>query len=133
MQSPVDTIHVGAFARERLIQLKRHTKIDNWNILSRWGYCLGLLSQGIPLKMPEGEKSNTEMTWRTFAGEYDELLSSVTRIACLNATGKCTPKMLETFFYSRLDYGILLLGRKRQEQSIDELIVNMLLRYDLKS
>ncbi|MBC6474598.1 MAG: DndE family protein, partial [Hormoscilla sp. GM102CHS1] len=35
-------------AKNQLTQLKRNTKIDQWNILCRWAFCRSLAEPSIP-------------------------------------------------------------------------------------
>ena len=70
---PIENVKLSQSARDQLVQLKRHTRIENWNILCRWGLCLSLAEPSAPRRQPIPSDSNVEMTWRTFGGHQDEI------------------------------------------------------------
>jgi DNA sulfur modification protein DndE len=74
MEPPIDRIGLSQTAKERLIKLKRITKIDNWNILCRWGFCRSLAEPSIPSPVPIPADSNVEMSWQVFGGEIADAL-----------------------------------------------------------
>lgn len=82
---PPETIHLSSDAKQQLMRLKRRTGIRQWNVLCRWGLCRSLAeptpvpSQRIPAD------SNVEMTWRTFAGPWGEVLWALTVAHCAEA------------------------------------------------
>lgn len=65
-------------ARNQLIQLKRRTKIEHYNVLARWGFCYSLTERSEPSPIPYPADSNLEMTWATFGGKHaDGLLAAL--------------------------------------------------------
>ena len=59
--------------KDRLVALKRKTKLTQWNILCRWALAISLHEPSplTPIDLPAD--SNVEMTWEVFGGEYGEL------------------------------------------------------------
>jgi DNA sulfur modification protein DndE len=69
----IDTVRLDADTKIRLSTLKRRTGIENWNTLCRWAFCLSL-SDMTPLRdLKERGVGAIEMSWKTFAGDDDEL------------------------------------------------------------
>ena len=69
----VRTVRLSQQAKDHLSRLKGKTGIKNWNILCRWAFCYSLSEKTIPTDVPIIADSNLEMSWYTFAGEYNEI------------------------------------------------------------
>jgi DNA sulfur modification protein DndE len=69
----IETIRLSERAKQQLITLKRYTKIQNWNVLCRWAFCLSLRESSVPPEEDIPTDSSVEMTWRTFAGVHERL------------------------------------------------------------
>lgn len=82
---PPETIHLSADAKQQLMRLKRRTGIKHWNVLCRWGLCRSLAEATPvpPQRIPAD--SNVEMTWRTFAGPWGDVLWALTVAHCAAA------------------------------------------------
>ena len=74
---PVETVRLSQQAKDQLIRLKRFTRIQNWNVLSRWALCSSLAESGAPRQQTIAADSSVEMTWRTFGGELDDVYRAV--------------------------------------------------------
>lgn len=71
---PPETLRLSADAKQQLTRLKRRTGIKHWNVLCRWALCRSL-AEGTPVpNMRIPADSNVEMTWRTFAGPWGDVL-----------------------------------------------------------
>ena len=75
----IDHIRLSQVAKEQLIKLKRHTGIKHWNILCRWGFCLSLAEDSIPVDAQILAASNVEMSWKVFGGPDHELYMGPTQ------------------------------------------------------
>jgi DNA sulfur modification protein DndE len=62
MEPPVDRIRLSQTGKDQLSKLKRSTKIDQWNILCRWGFCRSLAEPSIPSPVPIPSDSNVELS-----------------------------------------------------------------------
>ena len=67
----IETVRLSQKGKSQLTQLKRKTGIDQWNTLCRWAFCLSLAESSVPPKEEIATDSNVEMSWKTFAGQYD--------------------------------------------------------------
>ncbi len=74
MKTSIETVHISQVGKDQLTKLKRITGIDQWNILCRWALLFSLAdaSEPTPVKIPVD--SNLEITWKTFAGNYSDVL-----------------------------------------------------------
>lgn len=84
MMQHIDIIRLSEKQKQQLITLKRKTGIENWNVLCRWALCKSLADPTVLPKEDIPSDSNVEMSWRTFAGEYNEVYSAI----CLTAFKK---------------------------------------------
>ena len=73
----IDIIRLSEKQKQQLINLKRKTGIENWNVLCRWALCMSLADPTVPPKEDIPSDSNVEMTWKTFAGEKYLILYSL--------------------------------------------------------
>ncbi|HBY79751.1 MAG TPA: DNA sulfur modification protein DndE, partial [Cyanobacteria bacterium UBA11148] len=106
MEPPVDRFKLSQSAKDQLTKLKRHTKIDQWNILCRWAFCRSLAEPSIPSPVPIPTDSNLELTWRVFGGEISDILVIALKQRCHNDGLGCEKETLSTQFRLHLHRGI---------------------------
>jgi DNA sulfur modification protein DndE len=80
----VETLRINQRGRTLLIGLKRRTKIENWNILCRWAFCVSLAEKTPPREDGALGDSAVEMTWQTFGGEFAGIYLGLLRQRCLS-------------------------------------------------
>ena len=73
MESPIKNIKLSSVSKDQLLKLKRFTKIENWNVLCRWGFAVSLAEKTIPSPIQVHSDSNVEMDWETFGGEFSDI------------------------------------------------------------
>lgn len=78
----IEYVRVSAKAREQLSRLKRHTGIENWNVLCRWALCVSLSESTVPPPIEEILDGGVEMAWKTFGGNYDQIYLALLRERC---------------------------------------------------
>ena len=116
----IETIRLSAEAKQRLITLKRRTKIEHWNVLCRWAFCLSLSEKSIPAEVSVPVDSNVEMSWRTFAGsENEQLMWALLKARCIQDDLLSDPETLADQFKRHLHRGIGYLFAHKQAQGID--------------
>ncbi|QYF91075.1 DNA sulfur modification protein DndE [Arthrobacter sp. PAMC25284] len=76
----LDFVRISQSGRDQLIRLKRHTGIQNWNVLCRWAFCLSLKDSNPPSLSPIVTDSNIEMTWKTFGGSHEEIYKGLIQV-----------------------------------------------------
>jgi DNA sulfur modification protein DndE len=77
MKPPVETVRIGKQGRDQLIKIKRHTGIENWNIICRWAMCVSLKEPTPPPVPRERLEGGVEMTWKVFAGEESDMYTAL--------------------------------------------------------
>jgi DNA sulfur modification protein DndE len=87
---PLETIRLSQKERDRLLTLKRRTKIDHWNVICRWAFCLSLKNPEPPTDMAIASDSSVEMTWQTFGGDCEGLYLALLKLRC------CTDQLDQT-------------------------------------
>ncbi|MCU0533143.1 MAG: DNA sulfur modification protein DndE [Hydrococcus sp. Prado102] len=122
MESPIERVKLSQTAKDRLVKLKRCTKIDQWNILCRWAFCRSLAEPSIPSPVPIPTDSNVEMTWKVFGGDLGDLLLIALKQRC-HEDGLGTDKeTLATQFRLHLHRGIGYLAGDPNIKKIEDLI-----------
>ena len=120
----IETIRLSEEAKQRLITLKRRTKIEHWNILCRWAFCLSLSEKSSPAEVSAPTDSNVEMSWRTFAGsENEQLLWALLKARCIQDNLPLDADTLADQFKRHLHRGIGYLFANKQIQSIEDLLM----------
>jgi len=71
------TIKLSADEKQKLITIKKKTKIDNWNVICRWALCASLAEKSVPPDEILKSDSNIEMSWKIFTSGADDIYSSL--------------------------------------------------------
>lgn len=122
MDSPIERIRLSQSAKEQLIKLKRHTKIDQWNILCRCAICLSLAEPSLPSPVAIPADSNVEMTWRVLGGEIADILLIALKQRCQNDGLGTDKETLATQLRLHLHRGIGYLAGNPHLKSIEDLL-----------
>ena len=117
-----DTIRLSETAKRKLVQLRRRTGIDRWNVLCRWALCLSLRETSSPYADSEHKASNVEMTWKTFAGQYSGIITAILIAKHKEYLVDYSDVPEEKFFYLHLDRGISMLATRTDVASIGKLL-----------
>jgi DNA sulfur modification protein DndE len=75
MKPPVETVRISQRGKEILINVKRKTGIDQWNILCRWALSASLAVETPPKLKHGSEESNVEIAWKVFGGQMSDLFA----------------------------------------------------------
>lgn len=118
----LDNIKLSQREKDHLVQLKRRTKIQNWNVLCRWAFAASLAEPSVPPEAKLASDSSIEMTWRVFGGEYAEIYDALMRHRCARDGLGNDSETLAKYFRLHLHRGIGYLFADRSLQSIRHLI-----------
>lgn len=77
MKPPAETVRISKKGKDILLKLKRHTGIENWNILCRWALAASLREKKHPTMIKDSADGGIEMSWKVFAGEQSEVLAAL--------------------------------------------------------
>jgi DNA sulfur modification protein DndE len=122
----IEYVRISKQARDQLINLKRKTGIENWNVLCRWAFSVSLAEASMPREQKLVTDSAVEMSWRTFAGENDEIYEAVLRQRCSEDGVPLTDENLAQQFRLHLHRGISFLAGEKDLDSIEKLIAKAL-------
>jgi DNA sulfur modification protein DndE len=131
MELPIERVKLSQTAKDRLVKLKRCTKIDQWNILCRWAFCRSLAEPSIPSPVPIPTDSNVEMTWKVFGGELGDLLLIALKQRCHEDGLGTDRETLATQFRLHLHRGIGYLAGDPNIKKIEDLIALTLKNEDI--
>lgn len=118
----VRTVRLSQQAKDHLSRLKGKTGIKNWNILCRWAFCYSLSEKTMPTDVPIIADSNLEMSWYTFAGEYNEIYDALMKAWCISMDLPTDNATLVKYFYLNLERGISHLCGTGFIKNIDDLL-----------
>lgn len=124
MSIPIETIRVTDKGRNSLIRLKQTTKIQNWNTLCRWAFCLSIKDKRRPAPLSSKEWSNIEMTWKVFGGKNSDIYLALLIQRCIKDQVEVTDSNLYEQFHMHLHRGIMKLS-DRSIQGIEDLITKV--------
>ncbi len=124
---PVDTVRLSKSARDQLITLKRYTRIENWNVLCRWAFCVSLAEESPPRHEKVTGDSAIEMSWKTFAGEHETLYWALLIERCHRDGITLSEENLQNFFRVHLHRGISYLAGDPSLKSISGLLKKVFL------
>jgi len=122
LKPPVEVVRLSPNAKQQLIQLKRHTKIEQWNILCRWGFCRSLAEPTIPSPVPIPTENGIEIEWDTFAGKMSPILIIALKQRCYNDGLGTDKETLARQFRLHLHRGISYLAGDPHLKKIDDLV-----------
>jgi DNA sulfur modification protein DndE len=120
--TPPENIRLSEKARSQLINLKRRTGIQNWNVLCRWAFCLSI---GQPSRPPDENipsDSSIEMTWRTFSGGLDDIYWGMILVRATKDGVEMEKAALTHYFRLHLHRGISYLMGPNGADNLTELI-----------
>lgn len=115
---PIEHIRVSQQAREQLIRLKRHTGIEQWNVLCRWAFCRSLAEASVPPPAKHPSDSNVEMSWRVFGGRHSDIYLALLKERCLRDGLGVDDDVLSMQFRLHLHRGIAYLANDRAVRSV---------------
>ena len=115
---PIEHIKLSQTARDQLVTLKRRTKIEHWNTLCRWAFCVSLAEPSVPPEAKHPADSSVEMDWRTFGGVHQELYLALLKARCKRDGFALSNEMLAAQFRLHVHRGISYLAADREARSI---------------
>ena len=118
----IEHIRLSQRDKDQLVQLKRRTGIENWNVLCRWAFCTSLASDSIPPDTRIMSDSNVEMTWRVFGGQFHYVYEALLRTRCVRDGLGVEPDTLTKQFRLHLSRGLGYLAAGGIVRSIADLV-----------
>jgi DNA sulfur modification protein DndE len=118
----IETVRLGADTKIHLSTLKKRTGIPNWNTLCRWAFCLSV-SDSTPVRdRTENGVGAVEMTWKTFAGEEEEIYRLLLVDRCQSEHGSVHRDILAKTLRQHIARGAARLVSKRELKSVSDLL-----------
>ena len=122
MNAPLEHIRLSQQAKEQLIKVKRLTGIEQWNVLCRWALCASLAESSPPVSAKIPADSNLEMTWKVFAGHYQDLLMAILKERCRKDRLEINDDVLAMQLKLHLHRGIGYLAGNKRIRSISTMV-----------
>lgn len=102
----IDSIRLSEKQKTQLTQLKKKTRIGNWNVLCRRALCLSLAESTTPPIENIPSDSNVEMSWKGFGGEHADVYLALLRQAYKSQSESLNNIHFHDFFKLHLNRGI---------------------------
>ena len=120
----IETVKVSDKARQQLINIKKRTGIQNWNVICRWAFATSLAEDSKVLDENIIANSAVEMTWKTFTGGNEKLYTALLLTKAKKDNWSSDNEAINTYFKLHLHRGISYLNGKSAE-SINKLLRNI--------
>lgn len=106
MNNPIEVVRVDQRMKNLLVQLKRKTKVQNWNILCRLGFIISLTIDTPPNEVTVENDGAVEMSWKVFGGAYDHLIWALLKYRLIRDGLELKEDLLKDNFKRHLYRGI---------------------------
>jgi len=121
----IETVKVSDKARQQLINIKKRTGIQNWNVICRWAFATSLAENSKVLDENIIATSPIEMTWKTFSGGHEKLYLALLLTKARRDNWPTDQEAIQTYFKLHLHRGISYLNGKSAE-SLKNLLGNII-------
>ena len=118
----IEHIRLSQLAKDQLASVKRKTKLQHWNEICRWAFCLSLAEPSTPSQKKFPNDSSLEMSWRVFAGQYQEVYLAVLKERCLRDGFEINSENLGNQLKLHLHRGIGYLASDTELRNISHLL-----------
>lgn len=106
MKIEIDRVRISAAGRQQLIQIKRRTKIDQFNIICRHALMMSLEEKSTPPVETYEMNGGVEIDWRVFCGGETSLYYNVLVMRCLSDGLEVTAENLKHLLLLHLHRGL---------------------------
>jgi DNA sulfur modification protein DndE len=104
----LEHIRLSQSAKDQLLRLKRKTKLQHWNEICRWAFCLSLAEPMKPSSINIPNDSSLEISWRIFGGQYQDIYLAVLKERCrkdgLNINSEILAEQLKLHLHRGIGY-----------------------------
>lgn len=118
----IEHIKLSQQAKEQLSRMKSWSKIQNWNVLCRWAFCLSLAEPGTPPDNKIQTDSNVEMSWKVFGGTYADIYLALLKQRCMRDGLEISNEVLAEQLKRHIHRGIGYLGAEKNNRSVADLL-----------
>lgn len=118
----IETVRLGADTKIHLSTLKKRTGIENWNTLCRWAFCLSVSDEAPVRDRDEKGVGAVEMTWKTFAGEDEDIYRALLVERCQSEHGSLDREILASTLRQHIARGAARLVSNRGLKSVGQLL-----------
>lgn len=105
-----DRIRISAQGRNQLIQIKRKTGIETYNVICRYALILSLAEESLPPKETISFVGGLEIEWRVFCGNENELYENLLIQRCKDDGLETTNENLKEILTVHLQRGLAYLN-----------------------
>ena len=111
-QIQMDAIFTSEASKNFLVQLKRHTGIQTWNVLCRLAFCHSLKDKSLPRNIDEA-LNGVEMNYDTFAGTQKGLYLGLLIQNLVKNKVEINKTNLNKYLKAHIGRGIYILFNKK--------------------
>lgn len=118
----IEHIKLSQQAKEQLSRMKTWSKIQHWNVLCRWAFCLSLAEPGRPPETRIQTDSNVEIPWKVFGGAYADIYLALLKQRCAKDGLGTSSEVLAEQLKLHIHRGIGYLAAERNNRSVADLL-----------
>lgn len=118
----LEQIRLSQSAKDQLGRLKRKTKLQHWNEVCRWAFCISLADPSRPSHLNVPSDNSLEIAWRVFGGPYQDLYLAVLKERCKKDELGVDPEILAEQLRLHLHRGIGYLAADTEMKNISHLL-----------
>ena len=111
-QIQMDAIFTSEASKNFLVQLKKHTGIQTWNVLCRLAFCHSLKDKSLPRNIDEA-LNGVEMNYDTFAGTHKGLYLGLLIQNLVKNKVEINKTNLNKYLKAHIGRGIYILFNKK--------------------
>ena len=110
MNIEIDRVRISAIGRQQLIQIKRRTQIDQYNIICRHALMMSLEEKSNPPIENLNMSGGIEIDWKVFCGGEVAVYYNLLIMRCLQEGRAVTPDNLKLLLTLHLHRGLSYLN-----------------------
>lgn len=110
MKIEIDRVRISVTGRQQLIQIKRRTRIDQYNIICRHALMMSLEEKSNPPVENLNMVGGIEIDWKVFCGGETAVYYNLLVLRCLLEGKEITPENLKLVLTLHLHRGLSYLN-----------------------
>jgi len=123
MKPPVEIVRVNKKGRDILLKLKRHTGIENWNVLCRWALAASIREKKRPALLKQNAEPGIEMSWKVFAGDQADIIAALVVQRAIADNMNDSPDERADCLRAHIARGLEYLGSGHETKSIASFLI----------
>ena len=125
MKKRIEFIKIDENGKNIMVNIKKKTGIDNWNVLCRYALLLSLKNRSLIYQFEKEQASSIIMEWKTFSGKYNSILEAIVKFKFSEEMRNKAEHLQEThekYVNAHINRGIKIMRKTRDIKEIIKMI-----------